>query len=133
MCPLTVGSTLYYTDFDPNLDWYIVPISPERRFPFRFRTNLLERQFEITFKINPLKVIYHDPDAIETLKLMIKIVDSDDDDTVLFNDTVVEQQQFKVKDLFVYFSTITLFEENMLQEGDFGTKIDMGVALESTS
>lgn len=129
MVKLEIGTVLYFESFDSSFDWKHVSIQPERRYPFRFLLNVSERQFDLTFRQNSVKVL-RGQDVTEENKLYLKIVDIDNNETVIFNDCVVKAIMFKVIDLYVYFNEIILKEENMLGEGDYGGVLEMGVAIE---
>jgi len=127
---LVTGFVQYYQEFDESKNWKFLPLESERRFPFRFRANVDGRTFEISFRMNPVELI-KDGSGEEIRHLFIKIMDFDNDNEILFEDTVVEGLMFKIADLFIYFQEITIKEENMLYNKDYGGQITMGVALET--
>jgi hypothetical protein len=130
MAKLEIGAVNFFDEFDASLNWRIVPIRTERRFPFRFDVIVSGRTFEITFRMNPVEVAHIPGDESEIERLFIRIADVDDNRTVIYNDIVVEQLMFKVSDLYVYFNEIKLDVQNMINEGDFDSSIEMGVAIE---
>ena len=126
---LVTGFVQYFEEFDDSLPWQFIPIERERRFPFRFRTNVDGRTFEIAFRMNPVELI-HDGSGTEYRRLFIKIMDYDNDNEVLYENVVTQGLMMKIADLYLYFAEITLKEENMLYSKDYGTVITIGVALE---
>jgi len=127
---LITGYVQFFQAFDSEKNWKFLPIEPERRFPFRLRTNIDGRTFEIAFRMNPVELI-KDGSGEEFRRLFVKIMDFDNDNEVIYENTAVEGLMFKVADLFIYFQKIILKEENMLYDKDYGGQIKMGVALES--
>ena len=87
-------------------------------------------RFDVTFKLNPLDITREGLSFDDSGKLFIKIIDVDNNNTVIYNDAAIKGQMFKVIDLYIYINALVIKHDNMLSEGDFGGELQMGAAVE---
>lgn len=100
--------TIIETELDTTVDWYIIDISREVRFPVSY--TVLDHEVTLGLHISP--------------RQMFVIMNVIQDDETVFNKKIKAGVQYVINETFiVYFQDILFHPYNVASERDFGTKV----------